>query len=478
MALSYGVKYFMFSQVSLDRLAPIMADLPTDFRVCIVGAGIVGLACAISLRQKGFQVTVVEKDKAIETTGAGIELQPNAVRVLQDLGVYDHVLQRSVLTPALVLKEYTEGRVLHTQSVVKAAMSYGAPCLSVHRPHLRNTLHDKAVALGVKVMFGQNIQTHGLDLDHGRLTLGGSDGASGQQEIEDGPGTEPPQTLCADLFIGADGANSSLREVVTGHKTDWVPHGKVVIRILIDVGLIREHEDLRHLVERRDCVVWLGPESQAVTYCMGEIFNVAFTRPWSTDAKDAFYAPQKVDFEAFVEQLAAEGWDVRLRKLIGLARGTDILRWMFFEPQIDDEGTPWVNATGTCCLVGDAAHRTLPYLAQGAAIGLESAAVLAGLLGKVRSKQDVPKVLGLYERLRKERSGHAIRASLRNGRVWQVPDGPLKEERDRQLLNETPTAGFPNILADPFFQSWLWGYDTSKVVDEAWSMFVNGQSHY
>lgn len=98
--------------------------------------------------------------------------------------------------------------------------------------------------------------------------------------------------------------------------------------------------------------------------------------------------------------------------------------------------------------------------------------VLANLLGKARSHADLPDVLALYERRRKERAGHVIRASMRNGRTWQMPNGPLKDERDRHFLEEVPGAGYPNPLADPFFQSWLWSFDAVRDADEAWRTFA------
>lgn len=101
-------------------------------------------------------------------------------------------------------------------------------------------------------------------------------------------------------------------------------------------------------------------------------------------------------------------------------------------------------------------------------MGLESMSVLARLLGTAQSRDQVSGRLEVYQHLRKARTGHVTRAGLKNGAIWQLPNGPLKDERDRILLSETPTAGFPNLLADPIFQSWLWDFDAIKVADEAW----------
>lgn len=107
--------------------------------------------------------------------------------------------------------------------------------------------------------------------------------------------------------------------------------------------------------------------------------------------------------------------------------------------------------------------------AQGAAQGLESISVLAYLLGKAKSSGDFPKCLSLYQQMRKERVGHVSRASRKSGRLWQLPDGAARDERDQELLSsQPPTVGYPNLLADPFFQSWLWGFDARRAVDDVW----------
>jgi salicylate hydroxylase len=100
-------------------------------------------------------------------------------------------------------------------------------------------------------------------------------------------------------------------------------------------------------------------------------------------------------------------------------------------------------------------------------MGLESASVLVSVLTKARGHGEIGTALGVYQELRKERAARIIRASLKNGRLWQLPNGPLQHERDRELLYDTPSAGFPNLLADPYFQEWLWGFDATRAMNGA-----------
>jgi salicylate hydroxylase len=96
-------------------------------------------------------------------------------------------------------------------------------------------------------------------------------------------------------------------------------------------------------------------------------------------------------------------------------------------------------------------------------------------MGKAQDKQQIRAALDIYQRLRKERTGHVIRATLKTGEIWQMADGPLKDERDRQFLYETPTVGYPNPLVDPFFQEWLWGFDATKTANSAWEAYLEQQ---
>ncbi|KAI0403714.1 FAD binding domain-containing protein [Xylaria palmicola] len=422
-------------------------EFQSSFHVCIIGGGVVGLAGAILLRRQKFKVTVLERDATLQT------LHPNAVRVLQEMGIFQEMMAKSIVPLSITLKSYRTGHVLHRQDLQEAANKYGAPLLTLHRAHLRQVLYDEAVAQGVDIRHGIKIDASGVDLTNGVLQL-----------------ADTSETIHADLFIGADGGESIVRSALIGHKPQAIPHGKIVHRILIQERDITSRPHLKYLVEQPNVIVWLGPECQAVTYGLDGTFNVAFTWPWSKEPEDVFFGAQPVDLDEFRGKLVS--WEPDLREILSLS--SNCLRWMFFEPVADDEGAPWVDSKGKFCIVGDAAHRGLPYLGQGAAAGIESVATLAQLLGKARTQEQVHEGLGIYERLRKERTGHLIRATLRTGQLWQMADGLLQEERDRRFLFETPTVGYPNPLADPFFQEWLWGFDATRTANEAWDAQERG----
>ena len=100
--------------------------------------------------------------------------------------------------------------------------------------------------------------------------------------------------------------------------------------------------------------------------------------------------------------------------------------------------------------------------------------MLARMMAKTKTDEQRRECMEMYQRVRKERTGHINRATLKNGRNWQMADGPLKEERDREFLEDTPSVGYPNLLADPFFQEWLWGFDAAAAAEKAWAAQQNG----
>jgi 2-polyprenyl-6-methoxyphenol hydroxylase-like FAD-dependent oxidoreductase len=166
-------------------------------------------------------------------------------------------------------------------------------------------------------------------------------------------------------------------------------------------------------------------------------------------------------------------WDPKFRKLLSLV--DTCLKWKLSNSDPSALAT-WVHPHGTFCLLGDAAHATLPYLAQGAAISVEDGAVLGGLLGKIRSRRDIPRVLALYEQLRRPRTSAVVLGSTKQREVFHMRDGPLQEERDMVMLGQRPPqVGHPIQWADPVMQEYLFGYDADEEVDKAWERLMKQQ---
>ena len=165
-------------------------------------------------------------------------------------------------------------------------------------------------------------------------------------------------------------------------------------------------------------------------------------------------------------------WDPRLRAVLGLVKETS--KWRL---QNSEEMDRWSHDEGKFALLGDACHATLPYLASGAAMAIEDAAVLSSLLGKVTEEAQLPDVLTLYEAIRKPRTTRVVKGSSHYRQIFHMRDGERQVERDRQLVEyqRMPFEGYPNKWRDPVFQEWLWGYDVPAEVDKAWERYLSGR---
>ncbi|KAL8787320.1 MAG: hypothetical protein Q9195_007815 [Heterodermia aff. obscurata] len=417
-------------------------DFKASFHVLIVGAGLVGLGTAILLRKAGYKVTVLERDTELRESshvsnltpfhnhnqiGAGVQLPANHNKVLQEMGLLETITAQSIIPPSIRLHSYSTGALLTTLPLHPSIpTTYGTPHLVIHRADLRQTLYTHALSLNTTIHLGTKIDPHNstTSLPTATVTL-----PSGE-------------ALTGDLLIGADGESSTCRASLLNRPSPPRPIGRLSNRIVIPASACPD----RSLIDPPDIHTWLGPGCQALCYLMHGALNIVMNRPMHPD-EEFFPGPRPVDIEELRQVF--EGWDPRIRALLELAEVGGMMKWVSVETEVIGE---WVHERGKFVLVGDAAHATLPYLGQGAAIGLESACVLSRLLAHATSPEEVPPLLRLYNDLRRDRVQHVIRASRKMGDIWHMANGPLQEERDRVLREEEPTAGWPNMLADPFFQ--------------------------
>ena len=160
---------------------------------------------------------------------------------------------------------------------------------------------------------------------------------------------------------------------------------------------------------------------------------------------------------------AFKGWDPRIDMM--LEHVTDVLLWRLYTHK---ELPSWVHDSGKMCLIGDAAHAMTPYLAQGAAMGIEDSAILGGLLERYPEKETLHETLRLYEKLRLKRSAKVAAASIDSRHFTQIEDGPAQEERDRYLLDHPGICkDHINIRSRKEFLDELFGYDAYAELEKA-----------
>jgi 2-polyprenyl-6-methoxyphenol hydroxylase-like FAD-dependent oxidoreductase len=361
--------------------------------VIVAGAGVAGLTAALALTRVGLRVTVIEQAAKLEETGAGIQIGPNAARVLIALGLRER-LAASVMTPqAIRVMAGGSGReIVRIPLGETAERRYGAPYWTIHRGDLQAPLADAVKAtqdvtlkLGTRV---DDFASHGKGITvHAR---------NEQRASED----------AAFALIGADGVWSTLRGRLQArpqpkfrHRTAW--------RALIPAEQAPEQfrEPLVHL--------WLGLGAHLVHYPVkaGRLINIVAIvhDDWNKTGWSA--AGERAEI---MRHFSGFAWDNSARALVALPERW--LKWALY-----DRAEPFRGSGGAVTLIGDAAHPMLPFLAQGAGLAIEDAAVLAAMLADYGD--DPADALRAYEGARWHRAYRAQQASRRQGRIYGM-SGP------------------------------------------------------
>jgi salicylate hydroxylase len=357
--------------------------------VLIAGAGIGGLAAAIALGNAGFRIILLERDREPDTSGAGIQLSPNATRALASLGALDALRARAVEPETLIVANALTAATL-------ATMPLGAPMREKFRsPYLvclRADLHDtlRNIAAGrpeIEIRYGSTLADFAVGESGVTVRV-----ARGERSEE----------ITGDALIGADGIRSAVRRKL--HPGSGPRHGGMSAWRATIAG-----DALPAGMESGDAVrVWLGPGAHLVHYPVGnggEINLVAVTTDrQATESWGEERAP--------AEMLGHfESWHELPRAV--LVAPPLFRRWSLFEAPLLSS---W--SSGVVTLLGDAAHGMFPFVAQGAASALEDAVALGDELKKTG---ETPEALRRYERLRKPRTTQIQSAARNIGRIYHMP---------------------------------------------------------
>lgn len=397
----------------------------TPLRCVIVGAGLGGLSAAIGLRRVGHEVVVLEQAPELGEVGAGIQMAPNASRLLGAWGVVDAFRPVAVRAEAAIRRRYADGSVLGEVEMGAALEErLGAAYWCLHRVDL----HSAMVAVATE---GDGV---GRPVDI-RLDTAVTDVlATGPDEAR--VATSTGEEFAGDVVIGADGIRSVVRRALFGPQ----PHsfsGRVTNRHVIDLADLGDDRELVELLSRPAQNIWLGPGGSALTHPLraGTGIYLGVTKAGVAESESVW--SQAIEKDEELAQLAA--WDPRLTRLVEAAPSVTAYGLHDSEPM-----DRW--SVGRVVLMGDACHAMLPFQAQGAGQSVEDGAVIASELAGAEG-DEIDAAITRYESARKPRTARVQAASRGNAELWHMQSGPEQEERDRNLAKGS---------GDFESYAWLW----------------------
>ena len=386
-------------------------------RTLVVGGGIGGLAAALCLARSGREVTLLERAGAFTEAGAGIQLSPNASHVLHALGLQDALEAVGFAPERTEMRHWRSGKLLSATPLgAEARERFGAPYYHLHRGDLLATLLAAAEAEpAIELRTGAAVKAAEDAGDEALVHLEGS-------------------TERADLVVGADGIRSAVRASLFGPAEARFT-GNVAWRALVPV------ERLPKDFVRPVTTAWWGPGRHFVHYYVrgGALVNcvcVVEKTGWEEESWTS-----RGDHRELVADF--DGWHTGVRTLIDAMDPDACFKWALFDR---DPMPQW--SRGRLTLLGDACHPTLPFMAQGAAMAIEDAQVLANCLA---ASDDVVRALARYETLRRDRTARIQQGSRRNAKVFHL-SGLAAWARNRAVQR-----------AGDRVMDWLYEYDPTTV---------------
>ncbi len=385
--------------------------------VIVAGGGIGGVAAALALTRRGFDVTVLEQAAQMGEIGAGIQFGPNAFAALDALGVGPLARSRAVYTDEMVMHDAIDetcvGRI-PTGEAFRAR--FGNPYAVIHRADVHGSLLEGAQADDrIRVLTSTTVQR--VEQDDDSVTVHDTQG----------------RTHRGLALIGADGVKSAVRRQYVGDEARVSGH--VVYRAVIDKA------DFPLDLQWNAASIWVGPNCHLVHYPLrgGEQYNVVVT----------FHSREREEWsvrEGSREEVQSyfEGICPKARQLIDLPR--DWKRWATADREPIAQ---WTH--GRAVLLGDAAHPTLQYLAQGACMALEDAVTLGEALRV--TGDDFGKAFALYQRSRVARTARVVLSAREMGRIFHA------KGVERMVRNELWAGRSPERFYDAM--EWLYGWSVA-----------------
>jgi salicylate hydroxylase/6-hydroxynicotinate 3-monooxygenase len=353
--------------------------------IAIIGAGMGGLTLAAALHRRGFAVRIFEQAPRFTRLGAGIQMSPNAMRVLRGIGLEPRIRERAFQPRSWTNREWDTGVLTNELPLGKQAeVKYGAPYLLMHR----GDLHEALVSAVPRELIALNKKLVDLDWRGTGVTLRFADGG----------------TVQADAVVAADGIHSRVRELWLGpENTNYT--GRVAYRTTFPASLLQGFPI-------DECCKWWGPDRHIVIYFVtanrDEVYFVT-----SVPEPEFTIESWSATGDLFKLRAAFEGFHEQVQRVVGACPA--VHKWAI----VDRDPLPrWGD--GCMELLGDAGHPMTQYMAQGAATAMEDAVLLCRAIEA--SPSDLPAAFGHYEAVRKQRTARIQGTSQQNTWMRQATD--------------------------------------------------------
>ncbi|MFM2035173.1 MAG: 3-hydroxybenzoate 6-hydroxylase [Pseudomonadota bacterium] len=386
--------------------------------VLVAGGGIGGLAAALALTRQGFQVKVLEQAPEIGEIGAGIQLGPNAFHAFDALGIGDKARSRSVFTDHMVmhdaLDEYQVGKIPTGEAF---RQRFGNPYAVIHRADVHLSLLEGAQETG-KVEFKTNTRIERVEQDEHSVTVYDQNGTAYKGAA----------------LIGADGVKSVVRAQYVGDPARVTGH--VVYRSVVD------KKDFPEDLQWNAASIWVGPNCHLVHYPLrgGEQYNVVVTFHSRQQEEWGVTDGSKEEVQSYFQGICPKA-----RQLIDLPKTWK--RWATADREPIGQWT-----YGRVTLLGDAAHPTTQYMAQGACMAIEDGVTLGEAL-RVHNN-DWTKALDLYQRSRIARTARIVLSGREMGRIYHA------KGVERLVRNDLWRGRTPERFYDAM--EWLYGWNVGN----------------
>ena len=333
-----------------------------------------------------------------------------------------------------------DGRRIGHTPMKRVENTLGQPWWVVHRAHLLEGLAEVAQKSGAEVIIDSKV----IKLDY----------QAGKQV---NVATERGKHYIFDLLIGSDGLHSFVRRTIMPNVQPKPPTSNCAYRAIVPYDQIRKDPIAKDLIDKPTMEVWMADKSYIISYPIsaGKDFNIVLSHHRPKLVSNV----EEVDIQELRDTY--KEYDPRIKRIVDMI--PEAQRWpLMVTGPLDTWSTPSQNIV----LIGDAAHSMVNHMAQGAATAMEDGAFLAKTIGEaIKGNMTISEAVKLYERERMPKAYAKQQISFLNGMIWQLPDGPEQQARDKAMSPELTGEQFlrsPNLYGDPTIVLDVYGYDAEE----------------